>query len=125
MNPHPSGLDDPQRARDRVALEDSQEIPQSTNNSFEGCSRADVQHDDSRTPLGLKPRDLAKITIEGDERSPLSRANLEQFLIADAVQMLISNGHHIMTGGPKKFQATASDVLVELELHATGTGMTR
>ncbi len=77
MNPHASRFDDPQCTRDRLILEDSQEILQSADDSLKGCSRPDVQHDYSSTPLGGKTGNLAEIVIECNERSPLSRADLE------------------------------------------------
>jgi hypothetical protein len=128
VDTHASWFNDPQRTRDRLVLKDGQEILQSVDDSSKGCSRPDVQHDYSSTPLRRKTGNLAEIAIECDERSPLSRAYLEQFLVGDTVKTLVLHGHHIMAACLQELQATVSDVLVKLELHATrsvGTGMMR
>src|SRR3954468_18192588 len=128
MDTHASWFNDPQRTRDRLVLKDGQEILQSVGDSANGCSRPDVQHDYSSTPLRGKTGNLAEVAIEGDERSPLSRTYLERFLVGDTVKTLFPHGHRIMAACLQQLQATASDVLVELELHATrsvGTGMMR
>ena len=108
-----------------MALKHDKEVLQPCDDSVQTCCRSNIQHNDSRAFLGRESRDLAEITIEGDESSRLSRANLEQPFVTDSVQMLIPYGHHIMSGCREKLQATAADVLVKLELHATGIGMTR
>jgi hypothetical protein len=64
-----------------LPLQDREEVVQSLDDSSKGRSRTGVQHDYSGTPAWRKSGDLSEISIEGDQRSALSRTNLEQFLV--------------------------------------------
>jgi hypothetical protein len=98
VNPNAPRFDDPQCARYRLSFQDGQEVEESVEDALKGCSRSDVQHDYSSASLRRKSGDLAEISIESKERSPLGRANLEQFLVGDAMQALIPHGDCVMAG---------------------------
>jgi len=71
MNPYPSRFDDPQRASDGMAFQDRQEIAQPPDDSLEGCPGSNLHDNNSGALFWRESRDLAEVTIEGNERSPL------------------------------------------------------
>jgi len=119
MDAHPAGLHDPKCSSDGARLNELQKIPQTVENTLQGRARSDFQHDDSSAFLRRKPEHLAKISVESDECSPFCPAYLEQILVGNALEVLISNSHHIVARRPDEFLATTSYIFVELELHAT------
>src|SRR5262252_487545 len=111
-----------------MGREDREEISQPLDNSLKSCSGSNFQDHYSGALCGRKSRDLAKITIEGNECTIFGAANLKKLLVGDATKPLIPHGHHIMAGRFQQFQAAAPDILVKLDFHATrsiGTGTTR
>lgn len=66
--------------------------------------------------------------VKRDESPAFTGAHFEQPLVSSSFQALIANGGDVVTSRPQELLATASYVLVELELHAdaaTGTGTIR
>src|SRR3974390_1150833 len=128
MNANASRFDYAQCTCDGLPLQDREEVLQSLDDPSKDRSRAGVQHDYSGSPPGRKSGDPAEIPIERNQRSALSRTNLEQFLVVDAVKVLIPHSHHVMAGRFEELQATTPNVFIKLDLHATestGTGIVR
>lgn len=128
MDPHPPEFDDPELAGQGTTLQERREILQTIEHSAGRRARTLVKNDDAGGILGWKSHDLPEIPVKGDESPLLITADLEQSLVRSAPKSLLTDGHHIVAFGLEKRQATAADVLVELEPHATrptGTATTR
>jgi hypothetical protein len=128
MYPDPTGLDDPERAVDGSGLRDRQKCPQPLQQCADRGTRPELQDDDAGTEFGRKAAYVPEVAVERDQNAILGNADLEQAAIRCTTEALIANGHHVVAGCSEQFGSTASDILVELDLHAcpvTGTGTMR
>jgi len=74
------------------------------------------------------PKHLAKIPVQGNQRSPLALADFEDPLVRGPSQPLLDCRNDIVAGSADQIAGGATEIFVELELHATfsvGTGITR
>jgi hypothetical protein len=128
MYPHAAQLYDPQSAGHRMGRHDSQEVFHAIQYRLSRCASADFEDDYTGALFRGKPRHLPEIMIQRDKSSPLASSGCKQPLVPGTPKALIPNGHHVVTDSLEKLQSPASDVLVELELHAypaIGTGTMR
>lgn len=98
----------------------------------EKCSRGVVEFIASRLAVNAKHRDarrfqrvkaqwIGEVDVEADEKSALTDTNVEDLLICPAGQLLLVDRGDIVPRGPKGLSGATSQVLVELDPHATST----
>jgi hypothetical protein len=91
-------------------------------------ARPQLEHDDAGASFRREPRHLSEIMVERDENASFARACLEQSFVLGAAEALVAHGHHVVARRFEQLPSAASNVFVELELHARpviGTGMMR
>ncbi len=101
-----------------MPFKDGQEVLQTIKNGRNADPRAGLQDDDASTGLGRETGYLPKIMVESDECPAFTRTYLKQSFIRRSAEILIPDGHHIMTSGAQELQAMAANVFIKLELHA-------
>ncbi len=113
MNTDAARLDDPQLTHQCASLKKRRQIAQAIKKTLRRGLPPDLENGDSGTLFGRETNDLTEIMVKRNKRPRLIGANREQNLVPGTLQLLVPNGHHIMSGRVEKLQPTTSDILVQ------------
>lgn len=124
VNPNAVLFHDPEQPAECLLRKQAQHAPDC---SLNGGMRltAEPQNNDPRKPGGWVGMNIREIQIEGDERSTLTRTNVDHALIWVTTKRLLHYGVCFMPGGNKQVRECGRKVLVELEFHAVLVSTTR
>jgi hypothetical protein len=83
-------------------------------------SASDAQHDDAGPGRWVEAEGVREVQVERDERAALLNADLVERVVGCAHQSLLVDRGHVVTGTAEQLSGAVAEVLVELELQATG-----
>lgn len=69
----------------------------------------------------IKAQWIGEVDVEADQKTPFTNAHVEDLLIGRASQLLLVDRGDIVPSCPKGLSGATSEVLVELDPHATST----
>lgn len=77
-----------------------------------------AKNDDTRRMAGRETQNIGEIQVQSYQAAALAAADLKQVHIRATGKVLFSYSVHVMASLDEQVQSTASQILVQLELHA-------
>ena len=69
---------------------------------------------------------MAEITVEGNQRTALGGANVEEFVVGATLKFLLADSRYVVPVFAQETDAGGADVFIDFDPHdSTGTGITR
>ncbi len=75
--------------------------------------------------LRRKSQYIGKIQVESHQTTMLGTADVIKPLVGAALQMLVPDGHNVVTMGPKNLLSPCPEILIQLKLHPAATSTNR
>jgi predicted nuclease of predicted toxin-antitoxin system len=85
-----------------------------------GCLRGGAKHRDSRVAVRWKSDRVREVQVECHEAATLASGGLDQGLVTRRRHGLLHDGRDLVAGSPEDGSTPATQILIELELHAGG-----
>src|SRR5450759_4731998 len=108
--------DDPQPPRKRLRRKKASQ-GECRSSYWRQALIAQAEHNDSGCARRFVAPDVAEVEVERDERPRFGDGYLEQPVVTDASQLLVSGERHVVSRSPEDLRHQVWDILVQLEGH--------